>query len=100
MVMAALGLISLPWWQQRAVDHRAWREAARAACGSLLLFILWGVNPRGDIIAHFGGYAAGLLLGTGLVLLPGKARQDPAFGFGCWLWFLGMLLATSLLALR
>ena len=38
-------------------------------------FILLGVAPRTDIVAHFGGFISGLILGIPLAFRPRLARS-------------------------
>ena len=83
MIMGALGLIAI---QSRTV----WRQGGsrgRLAFGGLIagvmLFVLVGVAPGTDILAHFGGFVTGALAGGILVLLPklSKPKANLLSGF-------------------
>ncbi len=75
MVMGALGLLTVQslgvWRSPRA----AWRSVLAGVAAGALLFVLLGLNPRSDVVAHAGGYAGGLLGGLLLNGLP--ARLGP-----------------------
>jgi rhomboid protease GluP len=99
MVMGALGLISvqsLSLWRHRPRTFR-W-----VACGLLAgssLFILMGLDPRADVVAHLGGFVGGLVLGAGLTLLPDWILQGRASNWiATWTWG-GWVLWTWWLAL-
>jgi membrane associated rhomboid family serine protease len=69
VVMAALGILVLPGTRQTlggAVSH--W--AIRAVCGASLLFVMIGLDPTSDVVAHAGGFAGGLLVGYVLSHFP------------------------------
>src|SRR5678815_1854885 len=66
MMMGALGLLcihSLGLWRQ---NPKAARYVVSGVSAGFLLFILFGFSPRSDILAHFGGFIAGLIFGGGL----------------------------------
>jgi rhomboid protease GluP len=98
MVMGALGMLAaqaFPLW-------RAGRLGARVVLVSLgtgaLLFILLGVDPKSDVLAHAGGFVAGVVLGAGATLLPERAL--PAVNRLALGAFVMLTLATWFLALR
>jgi hypothetical protein len=41
-----------------------------AVAGGVLLFILTGLNPASDVVAHTGGFLGGMALGTALAWVP------------------------------
>jgi hypothetical protein len=68
--------------------------------GACLLFVLLGLDPASDVLAHVGGFLGGIVLGGGLVVLPDSLSRGPAFNVACAL-LLGSLVAfTWVLALR
>ncbi len=96
MVMGALGLLTVQslgvWRHPRA----AWRSILAGVVAGGLLFVLLGLSPRSDVVAHAGGYLGGLLGGLGLNFLPARlgpgTPADRAAGVGaallalvCWL---------------
>ena len=78
LVLGALGLLAA----QTAV---AWRGSLRpprlviaGLAGGLMLFTLLGLSPGTDILAHSGGFLAGVLLGAGLALASQLPRNGLA----------------------
>ena len=79
-VMGCLGLLAaqtLPLWRTR---RPAWRSrttlkpmVARLLAG-VLLFVLLGLAPGTDVMAHFGGFLSGVVLGWLLAFLPQPNR--------------------------
>jgi membrane associated rhomboid family serine protease len=70
MVMGALGLLATPSRHDRQPGQPTPGLIVRGLLGTVLLFILIGVNPGSDIIAHLGGFAGGIALGVSFGLLP------------------------------
>jgi hypothetical protein len=70
MVMGALGLLATPSRHDRQPGQPAPGLIVRGLLGTVLLFILIGVNLGSDIIAHFGGFVGGIALGVSFSLLP------------------------------
>jgi len=96
VVMGALGLVTI-----HALAHvRKFPDASKllfgGLAGGLMLFTLLGLSPGTDVIAHLGGFVAGIALGALLALLPPSAaaiasRIDLAAGLGftalvLWTW--------------
>jgi hypothetical protein len=59
---------------------------------AVLLFVFLGVSPDSDVVAHFGGFLSGLLLGVPLALAP-KLVHRP------WLNLAAVTLFTVLVIL-
>jgi membrane associated rhomboid family serine protease len=100
MVMGALGLLATASWQDRHTEPAAPGLLVRGLFGAILLFILIGVNPSSDVIAHLGGFVGGLILGALLGLLPRHALGHPlasllagavAAASLVWTWSLALL---------
>ncbi len=71
VVMGALGLLSFPAFpvlRQRSAN--AFRLIAGGLMGGMLLFVFVGVSPGTDVVAHLGGFLAGLGLGAMLAFAP------------------------------
>lgn len=98
MVMGCLGLLAV---QSLAL----WKRAPQAArlllsglCGALMLFLLLGLAPGSDIMAHFGGFVTGAVLGgllSGAPQLAQKARLNFLAGLvfvvlTLWPWWLAL----------
>ena len=97
-VMGAAGLLAAAAWRDRraAGARRGVGLTALAAGG--FLFLLFGVDPGSDVVAHLGGFLAGLPLGW-LLSAPRVQRRATltegagVFGFaalilGGWAWAL------------
>lgn len=64
VVMASLGLLAghaVTWWR---VSRHATKPVITSLGAGLFLFLIVGVDPRADVLAHLGGFVSGLLLGA------------------------------------
>ena len=71
VVMGALGLITIQTFgllKQR--NPHTTRLVVSAILGGMLSFVLLGLSPGTDVLAHLGGFITGLLLGSMLTLAP------------------------------
>jgi membrane associated rhomboid family serine protease len=99
MVMGCLGLLavqSVSLWRRTS---RAGREFLGGLLSGLLLFVLLGLAPGTDVVAHFGGFVSGLLLGG---LLAGWIRRvrKPLVNLASALGFTALVLVPWWLALQ
>jgi rhomboid protease GluP len=99
MVMGCLGLLaiqSLSLW--RKTPHTGKHFLASLFAG-VMLFVLLGLTPGTDVVAHLGGFATGLVIGT---LLIGHVRtlQKPLPNFVGAMVFVTLVLRPWWLALR
>jgi rhomboid protease GluP len=76
MVMGCLGLLA-------AQSVSLWREHPRGPkyvltgiVGGVMLFVLLGLSPGTDVMAHFGGFASGVILGVVLALVPRLTKSS------------------------
>ncbi len=99
MVMAGLGLLGAASLRSLRHGESLSKWVVRGLLGVCLLFVLLGLDPASDVLAHLGGFLGGLLLGAGLVLLPEKFSQGPAFGSACALLLGSLVALTWILAL-
>lgn len=76
MVMGGLGLLAAQSVTLLRQDRRSWRLVVSGALGGFLLFVLLGVNPASDVVAHAGGFVSGVALGAVLALLPEAWLQN------------------------
>ena len=58
--------------------HPGTRTVVAGIAGGILLFVLLGVTPGTDVVAHLGGFAAGVLLGGLLSFFPRLAQRAKA----------------------
>ena len=98
VVMGALGLIGV----QSVVLLRRNLQALKFAIGGILggtmLFVLLGLSPGADVVAHLGGFIAGLFLGAALVFVPKLARR-PLVNLAAGFLFTALVIWTWVLAL-
>jgi membrane associated rhomboid family serine protease len=97
MVMGGLGLLAVHSVTLLRHGAAGRKYVLRGLFAGLMLFVLFGLSPETDVVAHFGGFAAGLVLGGILVWLP-KKWQNPKTDAASAILFAGLLLATGWLA--
>lgn len=94
VVMGAVGLLTghaVTWWQ---VSRHASRRVIGGLAAGSSLFLVVGVDPAADVLAHLGGFLCGTLLGA-LASWWRWERHDRA-----WMaFFAAMTLATWTLAM-
>jgi membrane associated rhomboid family serine protease len=77
IVMGTLGLVAVHSFNLLRHGWYAARFALTGFVGALMLFILFGLDPSSNVVAHAGGFAGGGLLGLFLVWVP-KDRLTPS----------------------
>jgi rhomboid protease GluP len=93
VVTGALGLIavqSVTLLKRRNVN--TFRLFAAGLMAAVLLFVSLGVSPESDVVAHFGGFLSGLLLGIPLALASKHVHRP-------WLNLAAVALFTVLVIL-
>ncbi len=99
MVMGALGLIASQTfylWKEAAQTRRY--VVAGLAAGAML-FVLLGLTPGTDVLAHFGGFACGLVFGLGITRAV-RLRERGRVNLVCGLVFTGLVILPWFLAFR
>ena len=91
MVMGGLGLLAIQSLSLRRSNPAAGKYLAGGTMGGFMLFVLVGLDPHSDLIAHFGGFVCGLILGGVLTLVSQKTLLRPA---------VNVLTGTALAALN
>jgi hypothetical protein len=71
----------------------------RGGVAGLLLFLILGVNPESDMLAHVGGFLGGGLLGFLLSFLPAKLLENRTFAVVNWVTLFSLLTFTASLGL-
>jgi rhomboid protease GluP len=99
-VTAAIGLLVPHPALFLAKDSLATRWALKAVAACAFLFILLGTNPRTDVVAHFGGFVVGTVLGFALRPFKKALEQDAAIQWMGFVTLLGLVLMCWGLALR
>ena len=95
--MGALGLVTVQSSFNLSRKHpQAIRVLLAGAVAGVMLFVLLGVSPDTDVVAHFGGFIAGIGIGFLLRILP----RNPVANVTAALLFVFLVLSTWWLALR
>ena len=100
MVMGALGLIavqSLFLWRR---GPKIWKFIMNGMLAGLMLFVLLGLDPQSDVVAHLGGFVAGALLGSLLTRVPLAFLHHYVLNLGSAAILIGLFLWTWSFALR
>lgn len=98
MVMGALGLLttqSIAFWPRASA---ATRYMVSGVLAGVMLFVLMGLAPDTDVLAHAGGFVGGVGLGLGLGFLGESAKRGSvqlatgaAFAvLSLWPWWLAI----------
>jgi membrane associated rhomboid family serine protease len=74
VVTGALGLLAVQSLAYLRHNPKALRLAVAGAFGGLMLFVLLGLNPGTDVVAHLGGFVSGTVMGALLSLTPRLSR--------------------------
>jgi len=90
VVMGCIGLLAVMPQSQARPNQRIWRGILAGVSGAILLFVLLGLDPRSDVLAHTGGFLSGLMLTIFLRLFPGLSRSK-------WADRLALMLLSTLL---
>jgi len=99
-MMGALGFLCVHSFGLWRKSPKAARYVLSGVFAGFLLFVLFGVKPGSDILAHFGGFVAGLFLGAMLSFAPEKKLQTRGLNIAAGA-ALGVIIAvTWTLALR
>jgi len=78
MVMGCVGLLASQAIITGAPPGRRWRYIAGGIAAGVMLFASLGLSPGSDVLAHFGGFVTGIVLGCVLVIAPGICRSTAA----------------------
>jgi rhomboid protease GluP len=99
MVMGCVGLLavqSISIWRR---TPRAGRIFLSSLFAGVMLFVLLGLTPGTDVVAHFGGFLCGLALG-GVMEPFARLLRKPKANVICGLVFLALVLWPWWLAIR
>jgi len=72
------GLLAIQPLSLRHSNPTAGKYIVGGILGGFMLFVLFGLDPHSDVIAHLGGFICGLILGGGLALVFAKTLLRPA----------------------
>jgi rhomboid protease GluP len=99
MVMGGLGLLAAQSLLYLRQNPNSRRSGLRGVLAGAMLFVLFGLSPGTNIMAHLGGFVTGLVLGAGLVRMPSR-WQNPRTDLVAWLLYGGLTVTTGWLAFR
>jgi rhomboid protease GluP len=100
MVMAALGLVAIQSLSLLRQSRRAARLAASGLAAGLFLFLLLGVDPAADTVAHAGGFLSGIVLGGIVAVLPPRWWQNRVANYGSGGLAIALFLLTWWFSLK
>ncbi len=99
VVMGALGLMAVQSLGLLREHPGWWRMLTAGLSGGVMLFVLLGLTPGTDIVAHAGGFLGGLILGVLLAPFP-KLTQRAGVNLLAGLAFGALIGCSWTLALR
>ena len=76
MMMGALGMLAIHSIYLWRVSRKAFRYIASGVTAGFFLFVLFGFSPNSDVLAHLGGFVAGLFFGAILSFVQPKRAFD------------------------
>ncbi len=96
VVMGALGLVTVQSFALLQKHPRAGRIILVGLAGGAMLFTLLGLSPEADVVAHFGGFLAGIVFG--FLLSPPQLRRR-TINIAAGILFAALILWTWKLAI-
>lgn len=100
MVMGGLGLLTMQSFSVWRTSPAAARLMLSGVGAGVLLFVLFGLNPASDVVAHLGGFVFGLAFGLALARVNPVALTRPLTNLGGGLALGALVITTWGLALR
>lgn len=98
MVMGCLGLLTIQSMAMWRHSSGAAKEFLAGLFGGVMLFVMLGLTPGTDVVAHFGGFASGLVLGAAMAPVLRLFRR-PLANLVSTVSFSGLVLVPWWLAL-
>jgi rhomboid protease GluP len=99
VVMAALGMVTVQSFSKARINLQTLRLLLGGLAAGVMLFVLLGVSPGSDVVAHLGGFAAGILGGLALYGRRSVA-PGPLANLSAGVIFASLVIGTWWLALR
>lgn len=98
MVMGCLGLLAAQSVTALRRGSHSRKLVISSFLGGVMLFVLLGLDPASDVLAHGGGFVGGVIVGAILLFYPKVARSNTA-NFVCGIIFGILVGLTGSLAL-
>jgi rhomboid protease GluP len=98
LVMGSLGLLAVQSFTLWKANPHAAKLMLSGVFGGVMLFVLLGLSPGSDLLAHFGGFVSGLVLGAMLSGVAGVAQKG-RLNFAAGLVFVALVVWPWWLAL-
>ena len=99
MIFGALGLLTGQMIGLLRAGLGGRQIAIRSLASGFLLLVLFGFNPSSDVLAHLGGFFAGVLFGAVLALCPRRIIENALANRLAELLCAGLVVLTWWLAL-
>jgi hypothetical protein len=99
MVLGGAGLLAAQALGSLGKYPGSRKFVVRSWIAGLLLFVLFGLSPESDLVAHAGGFVSGLALGSLLVRVP-KICRNPQVNRAAGFLLVLASLVTGWLAFR
>lgn len=100
MVMGGLGLLAVQSFRHWRTHPAATKRVISGLAGGFLLFVLLGLDPSSDVLAHAGGFVGGTILGIGMCCVPVRKFHSAAVDVIASVTLVIGVIATWALALR
>lgn len=100
MMMGALGLLCVHSFSLWRSNPKAAKYVLSGVISGIFIFILFGLTPGTDILAHAGGFIAGAFFGLLLSFIPEPKLQNKILNFGALFVLACLIGATWTLLLR
>jgi membrane associated rhomboid family serine protease len=100
MVMGGLGLLAVQSIPLARSGPLGFRRFLAGLFAGVCLFILMGLNPASDVLAHLAGFVSGVLMGAALAWLPARVVESKWTNPTAAGLVAALAIATWVLALR
>ena len=87
MMMGGLGLLTVHSIGVLRRSPRAAKHLLAGGFAGLMIFVLFGLSPDSDVVAHFGGFLCGALIGIPLSLVDPSRLGGRGLNAGCGVVF-------------
>jgi len=94
MMMGALGVLTVHTAGAARGGRGASRHLVAAGFSGLMIFVLFGLSPDSDVVAHFGGFLCGVALGLPLAMAEPSTLRGRRVNLLCGLAFAGIALVA------